>query len=225
MKIKRFILQLAGKEPWTFCEVDIPVEKVGDWSVAFDQLNAESIVYSFGIGDDVELDLALINNIGVTVFAFDPTPLAVDWVTDNVRNDKFKFYPYGIASEDGEIIFSQRESSGSGAVMFSAVKEPVPGRKNISCQVFRLQTLMKQLEHDKIDLLKLDIEGMEYEVITDILASSIRPRHICLEVHHRFFAEGKTKTENMVRDMRAAGYQIYALSGLGREYSFIYQGD
>ena len=37
---------------------------------------------------------------------------------------------------------------------------------------------MKELGHNKIDILKMDIEGAEYAVINDIERSGIRPEQI-----------------------------------------------
>lgn len=45
----------------------------------------------------------------------------------------------------------------------------------------RLSTLLGPTELDRIEILKLDIEGAEIEVIEDILTDGIRPRQILVE--------------------------------------------
>lgn len=40
---------------------------------------------------------------------------------------------------------------------------------------------MRQLNHERIDLLKLDIEGAEMEVLKDMMRERLRPGVICVE--------------------------------------------
>lgn len=223
MKLKRFAMQLGGKEPWTRPDCSVPSRRYGDWEVATQYLDTNSIVYSFGVGDDIAFDLGLIDAFGVSVFAFDPTPLTVDYARQR-QTDGFRFLPWGIADFDGKITFYQRSESGAGAVMFSTVKQPGQKGDEVQAEVYRLQTIMGMLGHQNIDLLKMDIEGGEYDVIRDMLESGIRPKQVCVEVHHRFFEAGKARTENMVTALRAAGYKVHFISGLGREYTFIFTG-
>lgn len=43
---------------------------------------------------------------------------------------------------------------------------------------------MKELSHSVIDILKIDIEGSEYDVIEDLINSKIRPKELLNEFHH-----------------------------------------
>src|SRR5262245_55558008 len=51
----------------------------GGWWVRPERVRQDSIVYSFGIGRDITYDLGLIERFGVTVHAFDPTPICLNW--------------------------------------------------------------------------------------------------------------------------------------------------
>ena len=54
--------------------------------------------------------------------------------------------------------------------------------------------------HDSIDLLKIDIEGFEYEVLEDCLEDRIPIKQICVEFHDFFPEISKAKTkENDLR--------------------------
>ena len=50
----------------------------------------------------------------------------------------------------------------------------------------RVATLMRDLGHERLDVLKMDIEGAEYEVVADVLASGIDIGQLLIEFHHRF---------------------------------------
>ncbi|GIS18490.1 MAG: hypothetical protein CM15mP120_04060 [Pseudomonadota bacterium] len=43
---------------------------------------------------------------------------------------------------------------------------------------------MRDLGHDHLDVLKMDIEGAEYAVLDDMLQSNILPDQLLVEFHH-----------------------------------------
>lgn len=47
-------------------------------------------------------------------------------------------------------------------------------------------SIMRELGHTQIDLLKIDIEGSEFSVIEDVLNNNVPVRQICVEIHDRF---------------------------------------
>ncbi|HEX7718479.1 MAG TPA: hypothetical protein VF389_01635, partial [Woeseiaceae bacterium] len=71
---KLFLKRLVGKELRLEPQLDVAIQKAGGWWFHPDTLHIDSIVYSFGIGEDVEFDLFLIERFGLVVHAFDPTP-------------------------------------------------------------------------------------------------------------------------------------------------------
>src|SRR5262245_50410445 len=77
----------------------------GAWCLCPDGLDARSVVYSFGVGVDVSFDLEIIARLGVDVHAFDPTPLAIDWLRRQQLPPKFHFHTFGIAGFDGLATF------------------------------------------------------------------------------------------------------------------------
>jgi hypothetical protein len=80
---------------------------------------------------------------------------------------------------------------------------------------------MRLLGHYRIDLLKLDIEGAEYDVIRDMLVSSIDVRQLLVEFHHRFRGIGKGATAAALADLHRAGFRIFYISPHGREYALV----
>jgi hypothetical protein len=83
---------------------------------------------------------------------------------------------------------------------------------------------MLELGHDQIDLLKLDIEGAEYEVIDDLVASQIPIGQLLVEFHYRFEGIGPDRTRRAVRALNEAGFRSFHVSAIGEEYSFIRDG-
>lgn len=192
----------------------------GGWGLDTRMIDKDSIIYGIGVGEDLTFDLALISRVGCNVFAFDPTPIAVQWVARQDLPEQLKFYPIGIASADGEVTFQIPPVEGWHSYSLTAEKDAgIHGE--VSCPVKRLASLMAMLGHQKIDVLKMDIEGFEYQVIDDVIASNIRPRQFLIEFHHLMYSHAQADTIAAVQKLRDYGYKIQWISDLGREYNFI----
>lgn len=65
--------------------------------VTLKQINAESIVYSLGIGEDLSFSEKIIADTNCSIFAFDPTPKSIKYVKESeiYKNPRFKFYTCG----------------------------------------------------------------------------------------------------------------------------------
>jgi len=194
-------------------------ERSGVWTVCPDGLGPDSVVYSFGVGDNLAWDRAMARRFGVAVHAFDPTPASVAWVAAQALPPEIRFHPVGLAGHDGTVAL-HLPPRGS-RFNFRAG----PGRPDaaaIDVPVARLTTLMARLGHGRIDVLKLDVEGGEYAALDDLLASGVRPGQVLVEFHHHFAGFGIGHTERAVRALRAAGYRAFHRSKRGLEFSFLH---
>jgi len=80
---------------------------------------------------------------------------------------------------------------------------------------------MRKLGHESIDLMKMNIEGAEYEVLGNLLDSHIYPKQLIVEFHHRFPDIGLSKTKMIVESLKDSGYQLISISNSGRVLSFL----
>lgn len=190
----------------------------GGWEVAEDFVNGSSVIYSFGVGEDVSFDLSLIKMYGGKVYAFDPTPRSVDWVKKQNFESNFIFFPYGIADFDGNAPFHPPKDSSFVSFKMSNIID----KSNVSYHfpVKRLSTIIKNNCHDRIDLLKMDVEGAEYDVIEDMKKSDIRPGQILVEFHHRWPEIGLKKTQQAIRTLSEMGYKLFYTSARD-EFGFL----
>jgi FkbM family methyltransferase len=209
------------------CDVQLdlvtPTERFGSdyggWDIITANLNAHSTVYSVGIGEDASFDTALIEKFGLTVHGFDPTPRSIEWVKRQGFSDRFVMHEYGIAAFDGKVSFNPPENPDH--VSYTLLDRPLTEAKAISVPVKRLSTIVKELRHAYIDLLKMDVEGAEYDVIDDISESNIRPQQFVVEFHHRFPGVGVKRTEDAIDRLRAMGYELFSISATNEEFCFI----
>ncbi|MCI0358148.1 MAG: FkbM family methyltransferase, partial [Planctomycetaceae bacterium] len=95
--------------------------------------------------------------------------------------------------------------------------EPVRG------QVRQLATIMQSLGHTRLDVLKLDVEGSEFEAVPDILASGIKIDQLLVEIHYHYHFRSRSFREGMdlIRQIKAAGMQCIHVSPRGFEFSFV----
>jgi hypothetical protein len=80
---------------------------------------------------------------------------------------------------------------------------------------------MSKLNHDHIDLLKMDIEGAEYAVLADILNSGIKIKQLLIEFHHRFGNVSLQQTKDAIQLLNNHNFQTFYIAPSGDEYCFI----
>lgn len=206
------------------CHIESHGVGKGKWVICIEPpflLNASSIVYSIGIGNNASFDLSLIAKYGVNIHGFDPTPFSIDWVSQSKLPFQFHFHPFGVADKD-EIMTIYPPSAihlQSYSIMqrISAQQEIKP----VEVPMHRLPTIMKMLEHTSIDMLKMDIEGSEYGVIDDMIANNIRPSQLMIEFHHHLHPLSPQNTLDSICKLNQYGYDIFWISQRKREFSFI----
>jgi FkbM family methyltransferase len=152
----------------------------GGWAVPNSLIEKSWTVYCAGVGLDATFDLGLIERYGCVVHAFDPTPSTIEYVKSlSVDPSSFILHPYALWSADGDLhLFSPDYSDTN----FSAIN--LHGTSTgFTAPCRSLTSLMQEFGHDRIDLLKLDIEGAEYAVLEAVLDGSVRPTVLCVEFH------------------------------------------
>lgn len=190
----------------------------GGWETLAEGLPSDAIVYSLGVGEDISFDLELIRRYGVTVHAFDPTVRSIKWVRAQLTPSQFLLHEIGVSNRNGLLAFRPPENPDHVSYSaFDAERRP----DAIDLPVRRVETIMADLRHSRIDLLKMDIEGAEYDVIDDLLETGIFPTQLLVEFHHRLPGIGARRTARAIRQLRASGYQLFAISPSGEEYSFV----
>lgn len=222
-KVKRAAKAVIGKDHLYPVQLDCHKSRFGDatygwWMICPVDLTVDSVVYSFGVGTDISFDRAIIERTGATVHAFDPNPHALAWVKRQETPPGFVLHPYGLADFDGTApLYPPDDAVPDGFTMLNHAFE-IAGAGAVP--VHRLTTIMELLGHTRIDLLKIDIEGMEYRVIRDLLADDVPVRQLVVEFHHRLSGVGFEKTRTAIRALQEHGFRIFHVSVNGWEYSF-----
>ncbi|CAI5964765.1 unnamed protein product [Closterium sp. NIES-65] len=148
----------------------------GAWMLCTNHLRPGGIVYSFGIGGDVSFDNEMVNR-GYKVFGFDPT-VTPDHVSSLFKNNHerdqpsaFQFCQVGIGAVDGIITFFSPKNprlKSMTAVKHEELSKRYESR-GMPAPVMRLPTFMCSNGHGFIDVLKIDVEGVEFDICDEWL--------------------------------------------------------
>lgn len=188
----------------------------GGWMIAPEMLGPKSVVCSFGVGNDISFDLALIERFGLTVHGFDPSPEAIQFIRTEQPPPRYIFHPFGLSDRDGEVAFRKPRSG----AMYSLAGGDREGDTLVILPVRSLPSIMSEPGLRRIDLLKMDIEGAEYALIDTLIESRDSIRQMQIEFHHRTGAAPLSETVRCVNRLREAGFQLFHVAGTGSEFSF-----
>ena len=194
----------------------------GGWHIPADLIGADWLVYDFGVGDDISFDIALAERHGCAIHAFDPTPESIAYMADKSLPG-FRFHPVGVWDENTTIKFWRPRHSDY--VSFSALN--LHGTSEyVEGAVKTIKTIAAELGHERVNLIKLDVEGAEQRVIPNMLADGIRPTLLCVEFDQSYEVVSLLSLRTMMRSLRLhrrllrAGYRLVSKNGWNATYLF-----
>ncbi len=221
-RAKRLARRLAGRELWLWAELREPVQPVAGWLVCPGRIPRGGRVFGLGVGNNIDFELMLVRDYAAVVDTFDPTPFSSEWLRAQQLPAGFRHHPWAVVASDGPIRLEQRKAARTGsAPMLSTVASGRAGAETLEAEGYCLRTIAERLHSPVPDLLRMDIEGAEYAVLDDMLASGFLPRQLLVEFHHRFPQIGPGATRRAIAGLRAAGYRVAAVSDTGREITFL----
>jgi FkbM family methyltransferase len=180
------------------------------WFFCPDNLNERSVVYSGGVGRDLTFEHALVQRFGCAVVLCDPSPTGLETMALPAnRIPQFSFHSVALAGCSGKLTLAPPQDSREGSWFASAA-----GAGALQVPSMDLASLLRQNGHDHIDLLKLDIEGAEYDVIADLLRRRLPVRQVAVEYHHGILPGiRRSQTVRSILKMTAAGYRLLKQDG------------
>jgi FkbM family methyltransferase len=185
------------------------------WTICPKMLDAKSVVYSGGVGEDISFEHALVKSFGCKIMLYDPSPTGVQTMARPENQiPQFRFSQCGIAGRDGTLRMAPPKP---GDISWSAQYD---GSATLEVPCKSIHTLMQQNGHTSIDLLKLDIEGCEYEVIDEILRQGIKVRQLCADFDYGYVpGVRRSQAIRAMLKLRAHGYTL--VSQAGANHTFI----
>ena len=184
----------------------------GGWAVPVELIKPSWVCYTAGVGEDASLDLALAE-IGCDVVAIDPTPRAIDHMKPLLAEyANLRLAPVAVWSHDTEVEFFPPADP-------SHVSYSVTNRQHTSkpleVPARTLASIANDYGHTRVDLLKLDIEGAEYQVLESLDLRGLGVRVLCVEYHND---HGIRRMLQTARSVAARGYRVSEVHDLDVTY-------
>ena len=154
----------------------------GGWTIPFGLVTPDWTCWTVGAGGDITFDLALLDR-GATVRSFEPAPAYVEHAREQAAGrDRFSAHQVAVAATDGPIRLQVTHHEGSNSVSSADLYDTegdhieVPGRT--------LASLQAEFGDARVDLLKLDIEGAEYDVMPTVDLRALGVSVFSTQLHH-----------------------------------------
>lgn len=136
-----------------------------------------AVAYCGGVGQDATFDFALVDEKGMEVHSFDPTPGSIAYM-ERENHGRVNFHPWGMLNRD-EVVRFHAPANPQHANWFI---DNLHGTEDFfEAPCFTIKTIIEKLGHSEIELLKIDIEGSWGPVLESMLDSRIYPRTVCVE--------------------------------------------
>jgi FkbM family methyltransferase len=193
----------------------------GGSAVSQHLLDARSVCLCFGAGEDISFEDEIAAATGCTVHVFDPTPRAIAYcerlIADRERAGRpgrVRLHPFGVWSSNETLRFYAPANEQH--VSHSILNMNGGPGTYFEAQCFTPIALMNRLGIREVDLVKLNIEGAEYEVVGALFRDGVRPRALCvtLDEMHSQLDDGATKRMcALVRQIQKQGYEAVHARG------------
>jgi FkbM family methyltransferase len=186
----------------------------------------EKEIYKFETESSVPLIIDCGANIGIStiyfkrlypkakIIAFEPDPVLFSMLSKNISNFSFEnieIHQAAIWTNDHGVSFLQ-EGGHSGKVL------ELGGHDNkISVSSFQLKKILNFFE--SIDMLKIDIEGAEFDVLFDCGEYLSKCKNVFVEYHSDM--NKKQKLHNILELMCDIGYRYHIHESFKRKHPFV----
>lgn len=146
------------------------------------------------------------------VYAFEPMQNLYNKIVSDVESNNFKnviVEDTGIAKDKGVRVFYESTHHNGCHSLYNRAETD----KKIEIKTVNIEDYCKENSIDKIDFLKIDCEGAEYEIFDNLSTEFIRKvvKKIVME-HHDDIIPGRTH-EDIVKILKANNYQVEVANG------------
>jgi FkbM family methyltransferase len=171
---------------------------------------------------------AAAENPRARVLAVEPFPRNVALLQHNAASfPNVSVLPFAVGATSGDGVLEERPLSGGGVLLdesVAAAASSSAGSQRHMVPVVTLLDLGQQAGIDRIDLLKMDLEGAEHELLTgqDAFWAQLRPRHVIVEIGYG--AGDAHRLRAILRAMVERGYSARRCQSL-RVLGWLRRGD
>lgn len=167
----------------------------GDKTLRIDyELNSSSIVFDVG-GYEGQWSSDIFAKYGCDIYIFEPVNIFSRFIVQRfIKNPKIRVYSFGLSYKScEEDIFVSADSSSLYNEKSGSVKERV--------KLMKASEFFQKNDIIFIDLMKINIEGGEYELLQHLIESNIITKINNLQIQFHYFISDATSKRDQLRNM------------------------
>jgi len=201
--------------------------KYGGWWVFAPAVGKDPLLIDGGLGHDVSFPLAFVARFGGQVIGIDPNPAAVSYAQahcpSSMQIQSKAFWTVG-----GETVtfhlprpLDQLPRGADGVSGSLLNSHTYTGGQQVSVPTTNLSDLLDLAARSECDVLKLDIEGAEYEVLAALCANDDirRAKQVLVEFHHHCTDRSLQDTLDAAARVQESGFHLAYVED--RNYIFV----
>lgn len=173
-------------------------------------LNEDSIVFDVG-GFEGEFAERIYEKYKCTVYVFEPVPDHWSICVDKFKNNsKIKVYKFGLSDKNQQMRFSVASNASS--------SNHSENQQTIEVELKSMIEFMRNANIKKIDLLKLNIEGGEYDLLPSLISADEIKKISFLQIQFHDFTEDMRRNKSVItNDLQKTHQRTY-------NYEFVWEG-
>lgn len=206
--------------------------RYGGWWIDTGKLSQKPLLIDCGLGEDISFPLAFIEAFGGQVLGVEPNPRSLAYCRPRLVPG-MEIVEAAFWKDAGEAITfhlpraQDQLPNGADGVSGSLVgsHEYVDGGVVITVPSVTLPSLLEKAGRKVCDVLKLDVEGAEYEILHSLVdrGELQSVKQVLVEFHHAVTHHTLSETEAVVTMLEKDGLRLVHVEG--RNYIFLRQGN
>lgn len=185
-------------------------------------LTSDAVVVDAGCSYEADFSVCLITRHNVRAFGVDPTHKHGEALRALEKRypGRFTHLPCAIAATDGTLTFHESRVNESGSLFTDHVNVVHDETTSYDVEAVTLGTLLKRMGVQSVDILKLDLEGAEYDLLDRTTAEELKPfKQLFIEFHHHAVSHFTVAdTRRLVH--RICGFGFHSFSVDDHNYLF-----
>lgn len=162
-------------------------------------LNENSIVFDVG-GYEGKFADEIFNKYQCTIYVFEPVDKFYKSICERFKNNpKIKVFNFGLSDKDEEMMISISDDA-------SSIHTDTNNKENIKLKSINDFILENEIQH--IDLMKINIEGGEFQVLPELIDSNFIKNIDNLQIQFHNFIPNAIEMRNNIRKELAKTHQL-----------------
>jgi FkbM family methyltransferase len=192
--------------------------KYGGWWIDTKLLSSDPLLIDCGLGEDISFPIEFSKLFPFSqIIGIEPNPRSLKYCYNNIPSNMKIIEKAFWYKNNQDIIFHLPRSQedlpdGADGVSGSIHQshEYVIEGENLQVKTIDLDRILLKIKRTKCDILKMDIEGAEYEVLKELTqhCNLKKVRQLLIEFHHHATHHTINDTEKSIALIKSCGYKL-----------------